>query len=130
MIKRVSHLEVGKLGEQFAAKYLRKKGYNIYARNWTCSVGEIDLIAVEEDELVFVEVKTRLKSVNAENYLLDNINRKKKLKLSTLANIYLKQKRITDKKHRFDVLGVLIKPEDFKPHSYRHLVGVIEQRRW
>jgi len=130
MIKRVSHLEVGKLGERFAAKYLREKGYKIFGRNWICSIGEIDLIAIEDDELVFVEVKTRLYSAKAAEYLLDNIDRKKKLKLSSLANVYLKQKRITDKKHRFDVLGVLIKAEDFKPHSYRHLVGAIEQRRW
>ena len=62
MIKRVSHLEIGKLGEQLAAKYLRAKGYKLYAKNWKCRVGEIDLISIDNDKLVFVEVKTRLYS--------------------------------------------------------------------
>ena len=130
MIKRVSHLEVGKLGEKLAAKYLKANGFKIYARNWQCRIGEIDLICIDDNELVFVEVKTRLYSLTAERHLLDNVNRKKKLKLATLANIYLKQKRISDRKHRFDVLGVLINPEDFSTHSFKHLVGAIEQRSW
>ena len=130
MIKRVSHLEVGKLGEKLATKHLKTKGYKLIARNWECRVGEIDLILIDNGELVFVEVKTRVYSATAEKYLLDNINRKKKLKLATLANVYLKQKRISDKKHRFDVLGVLINPEDFSTHSFKHLVGAIEQKPW
>ncbi len=130
MIKRVSHLEVGKLGEKLATKYLKAKGYKLFARNWKCRVGEIDLILIDNNELVFVEVKARIYSLTAEKYLLDNIDRRKKLKLATLANIYLKQKRITDRKHRFDVLGVLISPKDFKAVSFKHLAGAIEQRQW
>lgn len=56
--KRKSN-ERGKVGEDLAAKYLRRKGYQILARNFRCRQGEIDLIAQEGDILVFLEVKMR-----------------------------------------------------------------------
>lgn len=51
--------ETGRKGEDAAAAYLERVGMSIEARNWRCSAGEIDIIAREEGELVFVEVKTR-----------------------------------------------------------------------
>lgn len=50
---------LGARGERFAAKYLRKQGMKILAFNRTMGKGEIDLIAVEGEFLVFVEVRTR-----------------------------------------------------------------------
>lgn len=49
----------GKLGENFAAEYLRKKGYKILQRNFHTKFGEIDIIALDGKTLVFIEVKTR-----------------------------------------------------------------------
>lgn len=46
-------------GEEAAASYLRKKGYQILQRNFKARYGEIDIIAIDKDVLVFVEVKTR-----------------------------------------------------------------------
>ena len=51
--------EIGSWGEQQAARYLRRKGYRILARNFSCRFGEIDLIAADRAYLVFVEVKVR-----------------------------------------------------------------------
>ncbi len=51
--------ELGKRGEQLAARYLSESGFEILDRNWRCNQGELDLVAREGDELVFVEVKTR-----------------------------------------------------------------------
>ena len=48
-----------RLGEEIAAKYLRNKGYKIIERNFRKGYGEIDLIAIDNDTLVFIEVKTR-----------------------------------------------------------------------
>lgn len=50
---------LGKYGEDVAAQYLTDRGYEILARNWRCSLGEIDLIAKDKSRFVFVEVKTR-----------------------------------------------------------------------
>lgn len=51
--------ERGAAGEQRAAAYLAECGYEVVARNWRCSIGEIDLVAVRGRRLVVVEVKTR-----------------------------------------------------------------------
>ena len=49
----------GKIGEDVAIHYLNKEGYMIICRNFRCLQGEIDIIAKDENYLVFVEVKTR-----------------------------------------------------------------------
>lgn len=51
--------ELGRRGEQLAAAFLEGEGLKIIDRNWRCTQGEIDLIALDGDNLVFVEVKTR-----------------------------------------------------------------------
>ena len=51
--------ERGKQGEEIATQYLTKKGYQILERNFYARKGEIDIIAKEKQEIVFVEVKTR-----------------------------------------------------------------------
>lgn len=54
-----SHNDLGDTGEDLAQGYLVQKGYNILERNWRYSKGEIDLIAMDQEVLVFIEVKTR-----------------------------------------------------------------------
>ena len=51
--------ERGRRAEQIAAKYLSKQGYRIIERNFACKLGEIDIIARHEGDLVFVEVRSR-----------------------------------------------------------------------
>lgn len=51
--------ELGKRGEALAAAFLQHAGYEILERNWRCPQGEIDLIARDGGDTVFVEVKTR-----------------------------------------------------------------------
>lgn len=51
--------EFGNLGEDYAAKLLKSKGYQVISRNFRTKFGEIDIVAIHEGTLVFVEVKTR-----------------------------------------------------------------------
>jgi len=51
--------DLGRKGEELAADFLVEAGMQVVERNWRCSQGEIDLVARDGDELVFVEVKTR-----------------------------------------------------------------------
>ena len=51
--------EYGKEGEDFATTYLQENGYKILERNFSCKSGEIDIIALKNNEIVFIEVKTR-----------------------------------------------------------------------
>ena len=55
--------DIGSLGEDAAAVYLKEKGYNVIQRNFRCKTGEIDIICVKDGCTVFVEVKTRKNSL-------------------------------------------------------------------
>lgn len=126
-MKKISHIDLGKIGEKYATEYLRKKAIKVIGSNWRCSFGEIDLIAIDRDELVFVEVKTRINSKFSREYILDSINTRKKIKLSKLAQIFMRDKKIADRKHRIDVIGVLIAADNFQPIEFRHFTGAIQQ---
>lgn len=52
--------DVGKIGEDYAVNYLRKKGIRIITRNFKVRGGEIDIIGIDKDTLIFYEVKTRV----------------------------------------------------------------------
>ena len=118
--------EYGEKAEDIAAKYLEKSGYEIIEKNFTTKLGEIDIIAKDNDTLVFVEVKARtsLKFGLPEH----SITYTKQRKISKVALLYLKaRKQITkNKKARFDVVSILTGKE-FKirliknafPLSYR-----------
>ena len=55
--------EIGINGEEAACDYLKRLGYKIYCRNFRSYFGEIDIIAIDENEIVFVEVKTRTQKI-------------------------------------------------------------------
>lgn len=80
---------VGRWGEQAAAEYLEKKGYQILARNFRAERGEVDLIARQENVLVFVEVKAR--SSNRYGYPEYSVSPKKRLHLLSAAERYIRE---------------------------------------
>jgi putative endonuclease len=109
------NIEKGKLGEEIATDFLRKKGYKILHRNWRYSrCGEIDIIASDRDTLVFIEVKAR-SSLNF-GHPSESINKNKIDKIRKLAGIYLSENKENKfHKFRFDAVGVILgsKPEIF-----------------
>lgn len=94
----------GKEGEALAAVFLQQKGYQILARNWCCPLGEIDIIATKQEELVFVEVKSGHDSFYNP---LDKIDKRKKAKLTALAQYYLDYVYQKEALIRFDAITVL-----------------------
>ena len=64
----VNKKEFGNWGEGYALKLLKKKGYKILTKNFRCALGEIDIIAIDNDTLIFVEVKTRF-SRKSDNHI-------------------------------------------------------------
>jgi len=101
---------IGKLGEDIAVKYLEKHGYKILDRNYRKPWGEIDIVAQQSDELVFIEVKTQNKEFEWRPE--ENITRHKKHQLSRIVTTYLKSNKVPeDQNWRVDVLAITL---DFK----------------
>jgi len=108
-IKDTQKITTGKEGEKIAAEYLKKNGYQIIEINYRCPIGEIDIIAQENNDLVFVEVKTR-KSIEL-GYPEQAVGMKKQKKMSQLALWYLQKRKIVDTNARFDVVAITLIPE-------------------
>ena len=94
----------GRLGENMAAKYLRTKGYYILRRNYRVRGGEIDIIAKQNQTLVFVEVKTRRQ--NAGGYPEEAVTPKKLKRMDLAIQNYLMKKRQPPKEMRIDVISI------------------------
>lgn len=95
---------IGKKGERVAGRYLRAHGYSITQMNYSCKFGEIDIIAQNDEYIVFVEVKTRNK-----NYIAspcEFVGEAKQSKLIKTAQTYLSFHEIS-KQPRFDVIEVV-----------------------
>lgn len=100
---------LGQKGEEAAAHYLKKHGYNVLCRNYTCGIGEIDLIALDKGVLVFVEVRSRSSTVFG--LAQESVTKRKQHKLRQLAWNYLMAEGKTDCSCRFDVIAVLFDSE-------------------
>ncbi len=101
---------IGGFGEKCAADFLTNNGYKILSMNYSCRFGEIDIVALDEDCLVFAEVKTRttVKYGAPENAV--NYWKIKHLQLS--ARCYIEQYRMKEYFARFDVVEVFAKCAD------------------
>ena len=109
-------IELGKLGEAYAAAYLEQLGYRLVAANFTLPVGrnlrnavvnaEIDLVAYEHNTLCFVEVKTRASDWFAPPQA--NIDLRKRRQIARAARAYLQLFELENQSHRFDVVTVII----------------------
>ena len=100
---------LGTWGEDAAAAHLLRQGYRIVERNYTCPLGELDIIAYEGKSLVFVEVRS---NTPAHAGLAEaSIGYRKQRKLRQVATFYLKVKGLLERPCRFDVVIVLLQPE-------------------
>lgn len=96
---------LGMRGEEAAARHLEKNGYRMLSRNYRCRLGEIDIVALDRDVLVFVEVRSR--SSNEYGLAQESVGGRKQFKLRQLAWYYLKAEGIDGRDCRFDVIAVL-----------------------
>ena len=97
---------LGQRGEQYAAEYLSDRGYAIRARNWRCSLGEIDLVTEKDDVVIFVEVRTR--RGDRLGTPEESITPAKRAKLIAAAQTYLDEHSQTDRDWRIDVVAIEI----------------------
>lgn len=112
--------EIGKLGEELATKYLMKNDYKIIDRNFECRQGEIDIIALENNEIVFIEVKTRtsLKYGDA----VEAVNLVKQKHIIKSAQYYIYKKHLERNYIRIDVIEVYIYNKIYKINHIKQII--------
>lgn len=108
---RKGHNKVlGMRGEEAAARYLELKGYEILEQNWTCPMGEADIIARDGCAVVFIEVKTR---TNIDKGLpSEAVGPRKRARYEKIASWYLSDYEFVDIPVRFDVIALLVNGPD------------------
>ena len=97
---------LGILGEELAAHYLRSLGYKILLKNYVCPLGEIDLVARDGKGLVFIEVKTRRPSASVSGP--EALTHHKRQQICKAAQYYLNRYGISDIPCRLDVLSIVL----------------------
>jgi putative endonuclease len=95
---------LGAEGERAAESLLRREGYRVLARNYRCPLGEIDLVALDGETVVFVEVKTRTDESFGDP--LEAVGARKQRQVARVAEYYLGEHRLAEREARFDVVGV------------------------
>ena len=99
------HNDTGNEGEEMAALFLIKKGYAIKSRNFRYLKSEIDIVAVKDKTIVFVEVKTRTNAFFQEPEL--SVTRSKQKQITKGANFYIQEKNV-ELDVRFDIIAITL----------------------
>lgn len=108
--KKTHNKEIGRKGEEAAARYLEHVGYEILERNWRCPAGEADIIALDEETLVLCEVKTRTSL--RRGFPSESVNEKKRSRYELIAAWYLRENDVGTRPVRFDIIAVLVVNDD------------------
>ena len=101
--------ETGSVGEEVACDYVKKLGYEIIEKNYRNKMGEIDIIAKDKNEIVFIEVKTRCQKKYGSPS--EAVDRRKKRHIYHVAEFYLIINKLENAFCRIDVIEVYFKDE-------------------
>ncbi len=101
--------KLGHKGEAAAVRYLRRRGYDILERQFTCNAGEADIIARIDDCLCFIEVKTR--TGTAKGFPEEAVDARKRGRYERIAAYYLKDHAEEELRVRFDVMSIIVLSE-------------------
>lgn len=113
----------GLRSEQLAADYLTRRGHRILDRNWRCPLGEIDLVTLDGECIVFVEVRSTDR--DAADRPAHSVDREKQARLTRLALAYLKRHRLMGRMARFDVV-LVCRGKDAGEAHIEHLPNAFE----
>lgn len=111
---------LGIKGEDEAVKYLEKEGYRIIERNFSCRQGEIDIIALDEPYIVFVEIKAR---TSREYGLPSEAVTSRKIKhLIKAIQYYLYKRNLERENIRIDVIEVYVKADKYEINHLKQII--------
>lgn len=106
---KYSPREIGKMGEEIAVKFLFRGKFKILNRNFSCPLGEIDIVTRKNDYIIFFEVKTR--TSNEFGHPLESIIGQKKKHILRSCYYYLAKYKLFDNPYRVDAIGINLNPE-------------------
>lgn len=120
-IRGAARQAVGVWGEEQAARHLQERGWRVVARNWRCRAGEVDIVALDPDEVVvLVEVKTR--SGQGYGTPLESITWAKAERLGRLLVHYRREHDVRGPM-RVDAVAVLRTREGVRVEHVRGVLG-------
>jgi putative endonuclease len=101
---------LGERGEDAAAAFLDRTGMTVVERNWRCPAGEVDIVALDDQTIVLVEVKTR--RTVGKGTPEEAVTPAKRRRYAKLAAAYLQSAGVTNVSVRFDVIALLVVAEN------------------
>lgn len=110
--------ELGRRGEDEAARHLKSLGYRIVGRRERILRGDIDIVALDGRTVVFVEVRS--KSDTAHGHPAETVGRVKQRRIADLAAAYIRRHRLEDQSVRIDVVAVTFQPDPTAPPVVEH----------
>ncbi len=114
----MNNRQLGEYGEMLAKHYLIGKGYTILAQNFRCRYGEVDIIVQKDDNIVFVEVKTR--RTLSYGTPAEAVDRRKQARYGKIASLYIQNNRLFESSYRFDIVEI------YMPSQNTHTINHIE----
>ena len=102
---------IGYIGEQLVKRYLLKINYKIITTNFICRQGEIDIIAIDKEEFVFIEVKTR--GSRRFGYAIDAVDKYKKEHIKKATKYFIYKNHLENASIRFDIIEVYFKKRKY-----------------
>jgi putative endonuclease len=123
--RQTARMRVGSDGETAAAHYLREQGWKIITRNWHCGRDELDIVARDGVNLVFVEVKSRTAPLargqaqwQGNGYFA--VDKRKRHALARACRAYMRALNAPPPHFRFDIIEVAFRPGAAPPEIIHH----------
>lgn len=111
---------IGKVGENLAVKYLEQIGYKVIERNFECRQGEIDIIALDKNEIIFIEVKTRTNIKFGSP--IEAVNETKQKHLLKAVEYYLYSRNLENEFVRIDVIEMYLYNHKYKINHIKQII--------
>lgn len=111
---------LGRKGEDEAVRYIESKGYKIIERNFMCRQGEIDIIALDRDYIVFIEIKSR---TSTEYGLPSESVTKMKIKhMKKAIQYFLYKNNLENENIRVDVIEVYVRGKEYEINHLKQII--------
>lgn len=112
--------EIGKLGEDLACRYLQNQGYKILERNFEARQGEIDIIALDKSEIIFIEVKTR--SNISYGKPVEAVNEIKQNHLIKTIEYYIYSRHLENEFIRIDIIEIYLWKNKYRVNHIKQVI--------